>query len=180
MMTERDVENTYVNADYAATQRNRALSLTTGEEDLTFCGCCAGCTIFWFMIVLIVGTICFYVFSILGLVYDWDTVSDCNSSHLRELVITYLVICWLKLGTGSLTSKELNRGTLMLSLVISVLMCGGIAIWSGIEVLKLVCTNIKGTLLYGVGMTIFIVNTIFGGVAFLGVVAMVLVAALKM
>jgi hypothetical protein len=86
------------------------------------------------------------------------------------------------MGTGSSTSKSKDSDSvmLMLSLIIMTLLCGGVAIWSGIEVLNLACSDIRNTLLYGVGMAIFIVNTIFSGMAFLGVVVMVLVAALKM
>lgn len=180
MSTQRDVEGMYINAAYNDARMNNGDAQSLFNVCKKIAGCCCLCSLFWFIIGLIGGVICLYVFSIIGLVNNWDTVGECNSSHLRELVITYLVLAWLQIGSGSPSkSNKRDTGAIMISLVLVTLLCGGIAIWSGIEVLDLACSDIKDTMLYGVGFSIFIANTILGGIGFLGVVIGVIVSVLS-
>lgn len=159
MTVERDIENAY------ADDRNP-------HEDRLICF--LKCVFFWFVVELL-GILCLYAFAIVGLVKNWDTVGDCNSSHLRELVITFLTVFILQTGLRLSASNNSNsdhsrRATFMPSEVVVILLFGGIAVWSGVEVLNIACTNIKNTLLFNVGLTIFIFSTLMGGFKFLNLV----------
>lgn len=116
------------------------------------CGPCAalagGCGMCLLLFSILGGTVSLWVFSIMGLVQDWDKAKDCHGSALHVYMIVVMVL-------GCVSGGNIARGTTsedtvvkICSLATSFVISTTIAIWGFIEVFDKSCPDLDHTLLW--------------------------------
>ena len=124
----------------------RATSATR-TEDNPLRACCGGSCLLLFVLAIAAGVISTLVFSIMGLVQDWDVAQDeCSDSNMHVFVIVALILGY---GFGAKAGKSEGEAE---ALLCSILFSIGMVIWGFLEIFKFSCDALEGTLLYDMGI----------------------------
>ena len=116
------------------------------------------------MLVGVIGTILYIVFSILYLVNDYSIAKDCDDSYLWEYILVSLILFII---FGSLNSKNVsdenktNTNFIILSICSTLFMEIGLLIWGYIELFQdnlqettnIECNELKNSNLWKIGLT---------------------------
>lgn len=113
-----------------------------------------------FIVSIVIGCVCYYIFGIIYLVEDYDKAERCSRSNLWAYVLVSLI---LGLKNSKFTSNKDEYDNHLITLICLGLIDAGISIWGGIELFDNMCSDLKDSNLYTFGLVTFIVQVIFAG-----------------
>lgn len=113
-------------------------------------GCLCGCGAILGVLALTAGCVSIVVFSIMGLVEDWDLVEECENSKMHVYMIVSLVFALMSGGSSAKGSNEESIGAYICSVCLSIAMF----VWGLVEVVDRSCSALDHSLLWDMTLTI--------------------------
>jgi hypothetical protein len=132
---------------------NLLLSLMTRSSDDSP-GCLSSSCACFFVLAALGGSVCLFVFTIKGLVQDWDLAKDCNESSLHIYLIVALVLAHVSGASASNGARCEDFWVKMCAMIFSTLLSAAMAAWGYVEVFDRACPDLEHTLMWDMGIVV--------------------------
>lgn len=123
---------------------------------------CIGFTYSTIVIFFFVGSILYYLFSIIYLIEDYDVANDCKSSHMWEYVLFNLlstIINTILINNNNNYINDNNNqrwNTTLYTYLCVMSLC--MTLWGGIELWDISCSELSRSNLWKASLVTFVIN----------------------
>ena len=123
---------------------------------------CLGFTYYTIIILIIVGSILYYLYSIVYLIEDYNIANDCKSSHMWEYVLFNLLSTILNTilinKNSNYVNDNNNQGWNATLYTYLGLMNLCMTLWGGIELWDISCSELSRSNLWKASLVTFVIN----------------------
>jgi len=135
-----------------------------------------GCGLCILVLAVLGGSVSLLVFSIMGLVQDWDKAQDCHGSALHIYMIVSLILSYISAANTSHAVRTEDTCPKICAFGTSFVLSTAMMIWGYIEVFDSACGDLKHTLLWDMGIVTASVHALMVLLCILAIVIPVCVA----
>lgn len=125
--------------------------MARSDDCLSCVGICCACI---GGLALAAGAVSILVFSIMGLVQDWDLAKDCDGSNLHIYMIVALVLSFISGGNSSTAAKTDNSVARICAMGTSLALSIAMMVWGYVEIFDNSCSDLEHSLLWDMGIVI--------------------------
>lgn len=124
----------------------------TNSHDDGNLSCLSGSCAFVSVVFILASVVSSVIFSIKGLIRDWDLVKECDDSNMHIFVIVTLVIALFSGGNAGSKNYSKKKNTSISSFFAPFILSLGMTIWGYLEIFKFSCASLENSLLWGMGI----------------------------